>query len=184
VAPWCLQDIPGGIVNGLTCTLVSTELDGCGQPTSVRVRDDKGRGFEITRVRHTIELGDTGESVTRENFPLVPGYAATVHKIQGANISYPHMCDLLSVKRFPDTCAMRRALTTVMLSRATASEYQHLFAREVDEKGKYSARSLTQDQIVAHLRGVFQWRDTDPDYVAWMHMQDRNIFKTTVPSGE
>lgn len=137
--------------------------------TQIILRGKDGRMYNIARQEHRIDLGLSGDFVTRTQFPLQQANACTIHKSQGMNISSPYAGDLTALQGTFRKPYMQRALATVVVSRGTSAEYLRLVYRK---HGQQLASPVECEELI---RGLFTYRDADPDVQAYRHVVAKNV---------
>ena len=112
-------DVAGGVVNGIIGTVENI------QPNLITVRHLKDYELMcITRIKHYVSLRHSTDTAIREPFPLILGWAITVHRVQGMTIS--------SNVFVLDSTFFASGQAYVALSRVKKSAPLHLLAFDPD----------------------------------------------------
>ena len=124
-------DVAGGVVNGTIGTVENI------QPNLVTIRRIRDNELMcISRVKHSFNLPHTSD-IVREQFPLILGWAITVHRVQGMTIDS-------NVFVVMDSTFFASGQAYVALSRVRKSTQLHFLACDPSEAIKVSnnVRSL------------------------------------------
>ena len=125
-------DVAGGVVNGTIGTVENI------QPNLVTVRRLRDNELMcISHVKHSFNLPHTNDIIVREQFPLILGWAITVHRVQGMTIDS-------NVFVVMDSTFFATGQAYVALSRVRKSAQLHFLAFNPSEAIKVSnhVRSL------------------------------------------
>ena len=113
-------DVAGGAVNGTIGTVENI------QPNLITVRCLKDNELMcITSTKHYVSLRHSTDVAIREQFPLILGWAITVHRVQGMTISSKVFVVL-------DSTFFASGQAYVALSRVKKSAQLHLLAFDPD----------------------------------------------------
>ena len=125
-------DVAGGVVNGTIGTVENIQSD---LVTVHRLRDNEL--MCISCVKHFFNLPHTSDIIVREQFPLILGWAITVHRVQGMTID----SDVFVVM---DSTFFATGQAYVVLSRVRKAAQLHFLAFNPSEAIKVSnhVRSL------------------------------------------
>ena len=125
-------DVAGGVVNGTIGTVENI------QPNLVTVRRLRDNELMcISHVKHSFNLPHTSDIIVREQFPLILGWAVTVHRVQGMTVDS-------NVFVVMDSTFFATGQAYVALSRVRKSAQLHFLAFNPSEAIKVSnhVRSL------------------------------------------
>jgi ATP-dependent DNA helicase PIF1 len=125
------------IINGVSVVLLAI------RPFSLAVQLPSGRVALIPRITFVIDSKVSGLpfTLTRRQFPLIPAYALTVHRVQGQS--------LRTVGLYVTGDMFCHGMLYTFLSRVGGWESVHIFSD--DDCGPWEIRNLVRPHAVAHL---------------------------------
>ena len=125
------------IINGVSVVLLAI------RPFSLAVQLPSGRTALIPRITFVIDSKVSGLpfTITRRQFPLIPAYALTVHRVQGQSLRI--------VGLYVTGDMFCHGMLYTFLSRVGGWESVHVFSD--DDCGPWEIRNLVRPHAVAHL---------------------------------
>ena len=128
-----------GLVNGVQVVCVVV------RPHTVTVRLPSGVTHVLPRISFVISPSESGLpfAMTRRQFPLMPSYALTVHRVQGQTLTFLGL--------FFSGDAFCHGLLFTALSRVRSWASITVWCEEVGLE-EYYLKNLVRSHIVAHLR--------------------------------